>query len=585
MRIMDQIRSVALILATGATIALAGPAKMQDYAKPGELDPLPENVASVYRTPWRSNLRTVSAYDALQGAGVYWKHIPLSWTGKDQIHVMQEMAKAGVSRARLAPHFTMYIHKDWTAPMPEEVETLRKELRACKAAGIRPVIVFVHIAPVGKPNTDELQRWWRFGTNENGETFERTWTTELLPVGEIGSDKWNRWVDMTYTCLKIILDEAKAAGFTERASFDLEMGQNLWWGAPAVPEPMPAGLEVLDPGGVIYEFDKVLMEKARRDGYQEVTFWWGEAHHKFERTSEKNLPSDAAGYAVSIYGAWSGNLAGTWLKANLFNGGPNDLWPVSGPMSFAEGEAPSMTLARPESWMADFSRHDNLVDLIKRMDRPVAITSLGTVPADIPEWQAGGLSGWQIKSRGLTRSLAFWLNQGAKFVLLHSAFEAGQPDAGETVHSLIAETEDITSFELEDSQPLATLASFTSALAGAEKLDKITPLNFRFTLANDFILIPASKGSDKVLRASDAVTLLPFQLDDNSYAVAAYVMSTDISRPITPIPITIEIDRKIAGDVKTIVPVTKATGTAKVAGSTVTFDLRDDVTWMVFDVE
>jgi len=383
----------------------------------------------------------------------------------------------------------------------------------------------------------------------------------------------------------VILDEAKSAGFTDAGSYDLEMGQNLWWGAPAIPEPMPAGLEALEPGGVIYEFDKTLMEHARADGYAEVKFWWGQAHHIFEKTAEQNLPKDAAGYAVSIYSAWSGNPANTWLKTNLFKGGPNDLWPVRPVMSFADGEAPSLTLARPESWMADGSRHDNLVDLINRLDRPVAITSLGTVPSDIPDVHSGGLTGWQIKSRGLTRSLAFWLNQGAEFVLLHSAFEGGQKDGGEMIHSLIPEAGEIKSFKLEDAPPLATLAAFTSALAGAEKIDKISPLNFRYQLEKDFVLIPASKGSDKVLHASDAVTLLPFQIDANTYAVAAYVMSTDISRAITPVPVTIEIDRKLVGEVKTIVPVTKATSTAKANGSSITFDLRDDVTWLVFDVE
>ncbi|MEP6872260.1 MAG: hypothetical protein ABI939_10485, partial [Anaerolineaceae bacterium] len=64
-------------------------------------------------------------------------------------------------------------------------------------------------------------------------------------------------------------------------------------------------------------------------------------------------------------------------------------------------------------------------------------------------------------------------------MLLHSAFEGGQPDAGEKAHSLIADTGDIKSFKLEDSQPFARLASFMSALAGAEKLQRATPLNFR----------------------------------------------------------------------------------------------------------
>jgi len=53
---------------------------MQDYLKPGELDPLPEGAASLYKFPWRSNVRTVSAYQALQGVGVYYKHVPAEWT-------------------------------------------------------------------------------------------------------------------------------------------------------------------------------------------------------------------------------------------------------------------------------------------------------------------------------------------------------------------------------------------------------------------------------------------------------------------------------------------------------------------------
>ena len=50
--------------------AAGSEATMQDYARPGELDPLPPGMASLYRVPWRAHARTVSAHDALRGVGV-----------------------------------------------------------------------------------------------------------------------------------------------------------------------------------------------------------------------------------------------------------------------------------------------------------------------------------------------------------------------------------------------------------------------------------------------------------------------------------------------------------------------------------
>jgi len=74
-------RMLTIVRATRTTSAGAGSeATMQEYARPGEIDPLPPGMASLYRVPWRAHARTVSARDALQGIGVYWKHIPRDWT-------------------------------------------------------------------------------------------------------------------------------------------------------------------------------------------------------------------------------------------------------------------------------------------------------------------------------------------------------------------------------------------------------------------------------------------------------------------------------------------------------------------------
>src|SRR5689334_21710031 len=118
-----------LILCLAATPILGDshPA-LQEYEKPNQLDPLPAGTASLYRAPWRANVRTVAAYDALGGIGVYWKHIPGNWTLDQQTNVMRQMFAAGVRRARLAPHLAIYITKDWKSPQPQELEELRKEL-------------------------------------------------------------------------------------------------------------------------------------------------------------------------------------------------------------------------------------------------------------------------------------------------------------------------------------------------------------------------------------------------------------------------------------------------------------------------
>jgi hypothetical protein len=530
---------------------------LQDYAKPGELGSLPAGTASLYKVPWRSNARTVSAFDALQGIGVYYKHIPHAWTQEEHNHVMRQLAAAGVKRLRLAPHYAIYITKDWKAPSDLELALLRKELRGCKAAGLRPCVIFVHIPPLGKPGTRELQDWWRQG--------------DLMPAGEVGSTEFNAYLDKTYEAFLILLREARAAGFTKPRSYDIEMGQNLWWGAPACPRPLPStGLDALRPGGRISEFGKALLERARADGYVEPTFWWGQTHHHFEEMTDDDLPPQVAGRAVSIYSAWSGKIPETWPK--------DDVWPLRPPLTFAEGEPPSIVLARPETYMADRTRRDNLIELINRSEKPIAITSLGTVPRDLPETDK--LDGWRLKQRGLTRSLAFWLNQGAEFVLLHAAYEG--KDA-EMSHALIPFLADPLKFRWHDAPPLVTLHSLCDGLAGAKPIEKLTALKFRYALADDSVLIPP------FLKASDAIALLPFQMDAKRFAVAAYVVSPNIAEPMAPVPLTLEVDRRVrkASAHRPGIRTTQEIAIVERAAeqTRLRFPVADDVTWVRIEID
>jgi hypothetical protein len=190
-----------------------------------------------------------------------------------------------------------------------------------------------------------------------------------------------------------------------------------------------------------------------------------------------------------------------------------------------------------------------------------------------------------MKSRGLTRSLAFWLNQGASFVLLHSAYEGKD---GERSHALMPYFADANAFRWQDSPPLTTMHAFTEALGGAKKLAKVDDLKMAYGLSGDTELAPGA-GKTPALMASDAVALLPFQISEKKFAVAAYVVTPNIAVPMKPARMTLKIDKELAGGVLTSHPSTQTKGAAQIVeqgkgSTTMSFDIRDDVTWVIFEV-
>jgi hypothetical protein len=236
--------------------------------------------------------------------------------------------------------------------------------------------------------------------------------------------------------------------------------------------------------------------------------------------------------------------------------------------------------------MADFSRHDNLIWFCRTRQHPVAIVSLGVVPADIPGGTNAPINGWEIKSRGLTRGLAFWLNQGARFVLLHSAYE-GQDDINS--HALLPYMPDPGKFRWQESLPLTTLKRFTDALAGAKKLDQVANLSFRYHLADDVPMIPGT-GQHGPLMASDLVALLSYQLTPHEYAVAACVVTPNQLQVMPLRTLTVEVDRRLRGKATYTRPSTGAKGDCRMepanaeGRSRFSLPVGDDVTWIRFAV-
>src|SRR5687768_7690073 len=184
---------MTLTLLAASAMPVKAQTTLQDYRRPDALEPLPAGMASLYATPWRANPRTASAHDALDGIGVYYKHMP-AWSPEQHAAVMGQMKAAGVRRLRMAIEYPMYLHVDWTGPTADELAVTRNRLVGAKQAGVRPVATFVHLPPVGKPG--ELQTWWK-----------ATWNNGHMPADEIGTPVYEKFVEVSYAALKVLLDE------------------------------------------------------------------------------------------------------------------------------------------------------------------------------------------------------------------------------------------------------------------------------------------------------------------------------------------------------------------------------------------
>lgn len=135
-----------------------------------------------------------------------------------------------------------------------------------------------------------------------------------------------------------------------------------------------------------------------------------------------------------------------------------------------------------------------------------------------------------------------------------------------------------------------TLRSFSEALEGAKPIANLASLHSRFALDDDPVLIPATGGAGP-LKTSDALALLAFQIDDHTFAVAAYVVTPNIAQAMKPVRATLQFDRKLqSANLSTIRPATleRAAATVVDRGSTATtiaLDLYDDVVWLRLSVE
>jgi hypothetical protein len=92
------------------------------------------------------------------------------------------------------------------------------------------------------------------------------------------------------------------------------------------------------------------------------------------------------------------------------------------------------------------------------------------------------------------------------------------------------------------------------------------------------------------MRASDLISPLPYQLDDDSYAVAAYVCTPNIAERMEPLILTLEVDKQIGGQPELLRPyngmrVLGDVRTRNPESIRLRLKIYDDVTWIRFSIK
>lgn len=549
------LRGVALavsLLACGAT------AQPRPYADPRLLD-MPWGGYSFVRPAWRGYVETIAAVDYLDGLGVVWGGAP---AGVSESELAARIAAAGFSRVRLEIPWGS-VAWDENGFVPADAERLARTLRALRAHGLRPLVLL---------NANHLQpgpvRWREVtvrrdaaagagtlavsGDLADAERYTATVMTladgvspgplvrpeslgdpsrlrlskplpravragerlrvallKYAPLHRVGTPELEHTLGgwLRYTALTA----AFVATHYGSDDFDVEIWNELTFGsafldAARYDSGLPQGPDLLQRGGQAWELARRTVELLARE-HPRVRVISGFSNTTFFHVKVRDLPPGLHGQSYHPYGT------ARLCFAELRRGKESLL---------VDDAVPPGCSVQPEGYAHSWLQTESLVRLIApsvRAERPAGsevfrhyITEHGFRPADLG---LEGAAARRAQRKFVLRAPLLWLGKGIHAFYVYDAFdgEYGMFDA-----------------RAEPTIATAALARLTRRLAGALPID--APRQLELAVEND----PARAMPAPIAGAAqrDLVALVPMQIDAGRFAIAAYVMTQDFPRDLSP---------------------------------------------------
>lgn len=575
-------RTACALVGVAALAARVSSGQCAAYIDPGLLD-VPWGNYSFIRQGWRGYLETVPARRYRDGLGVVWGQSPPHRSADE---VAAALAWAGFRRVRLEIPWGS-VTWDETRFDEGSEQRVNQILSALKTHGLRPLILL---------NANHWQpcpvRWRQLVVQRTAAAGGRT----LLVSGEVAdlsvsanatimsladgstagplvitdeashtaipvgthllhlSKPLTRAVQSQETLRVAILRypplypvgtpqfESTVAGWLRYVdlvaqlveknygsdAYDVEVWNEMTFGSAYLDinnyrDPQ-AGLqqpEFLHPGGNAWELARRTVELLKRK-HPDTRIIWGFSNTSFFHTPVSELPPLLDGQSYHPYGT------GRRCYADLIRGRRDRL---------LDSYVPTGCSVQPEGYAHTWQQTESLLRLIApaaRAAHPAGsttfqhfITEHGFTPAEIGITASSEAE--RAKEGFVLRAPLLWINKGLSAVYVYDVYE--KDDAG---FGLLRSDGSI-------SPALGALHRMTAEFAGPETLDASRQLSLEISREGDPAGVLPGDPDGKYLRQEQASAFLPFQIDATRFLVAAYVMTQDFPKPLTPKPYRVTI--------------------------------------------
>jgi hypothetical protein len=139
-----------------------------------------------------------------------------------------------------------------------------------------------------------------------------------------------------------------------------------------------------------------------------------------------------------------------------------------------------------------------------------------------------------FKAKAAVRALTYWLNKGITKIDLYSAWSPKDVGYGLLDASIDYRKYNGLPTAQAMSPALQAISNLTTAMAGAAPLTAPRSLGAGVTAVGQQYQVFPGEGNNPALWYRELFTVLPFQVTDHRFVVAAYVMSNDASVSLPP---------------------------------------------------
>jgi hypothetical protein len=356
-------------------------------------------------------------------------------------------------------------------------------------------------------------------------------TLKYVPLFPVGTPEFEETAKGWLRYATLVTDLARTAGIDD---FDVEIWNELSFGSNFTdarhyydPPPFPKAKHFLHPGGSCWELARRTVASVKA-AHPHARCIWGFSNTTFFDCPITDLPPGMDGQSYHPYGT------GTHTY-------PKDEDYKDRPWFNIDGFTPTLQTRLPEGWAQLYLKTESLIRLLDprvRTNHPSGtslfhhyMTEHGVVPAECGISDTSG--SWDIKTRCALRSYCFWINKGIDVLDYYCAYESKPTGMGLLPPDITKLPAD-AKWEDVATPPMRAVRNLARAFDGAKPIKLPVPLRVAVTELGEPRKIFNGDGKHPPLWQRQAFAVLPFQVDDHRFVIAAYAMTYDATKRFEP---------------------------------------------------